>query len=395
MGWIERDTEKQLLKLVNSFPAVLLTGPRQSGKSSLLRRIFPDAQYITFDDPFQVIQAEGSPREFISRFSGQVILDEIQYVPSLFRYLKLVIDENRMNGRFLLTGSQSFKLGQMGSESLAGRLAIIELSPLGASELHNSGIAEDLEKMIYRGGFPELWISDTDPTDWYPAYISTYLQRDLRALSQVADLTAFSRFLRALALRSASLLNYADLSRDVGISPNTAKHWVSLMASSGLATLVEGWSANPTSRLVKSPKFYFNDTGLLCALLGFRSSRSMMDSSLFGVVWETWCLAQIRTWLLNRGRLHENLFYWRTKDGKEVDFVFEENQKIYALECKSKELPDMDDVRGIKLLRQSVHEIEVLAAILCRTPMFIPNILNVNVALDNGSHLEHFFGESL
>lgn len=393
MRWLIRDAEKRLLKLVNSFPAVLLTGPRQCGKSSLLRRIFPDAQYITFDDPFQVIQAEGSPREFMAQFTGQVILDEIQYVPTLFRHLKLVIDENRTNGRFLLTGSQSFQLGQMGSESLAGRLAIMELSPLGASELEKAGITDALEVMLFRGGFPELWNSDIDPTDWYPAYISTYLQRDLRSLSQVADLTAFSRFLRALALRSASLLNYADLSRDVGISPNTAKHWVSLLASSGVATLVEGWSANPTSRLVKSAKLYFNDTGLLCALLGFRTSKAMLDSTLFAAVWETWCLAQIRTWLLNRGRLHENLFYWRTKDGKEVDFVFEEDQKLYALECKSKELPDAGDTRGLKLLIESVPDTKVISTILCRTALFIPNMKNLNVALDNGSHLDRIFGE--
>jgi len=391
MNWIPRDAEHRLLILAASFPAVLLTGPRQSGKSSLLRRSFPDAQYITFDDPFQVLRAEGSPKDFVSQLSGQVILDEIQYVPSLFRYLKMAIDEHRVNGRFLLTGSQGFHLGQMGSESLAGRLGIMELPPLGASELRRAHTEASMEEMLFRGGFPEIWSGGAAPTDWYPAYISTYLQRDLRALSQVADLTAFSRFLRALALRAASLLNYADLARDVGISPNTAKHWTSLLVSSGVASPLEGWSANPTSRLVKAPKLYFNDSGLLCALLGFRSARAMLESSLFGAVWETWCFAQIRTWLLNRGRLQGNLYYWRTKDGKEVDFIFEEDRKIHAMEGKAKEIPDAADAQGLALLRRSFKDQEVAAAILCRSPQFVPDAPGLNASLDDCSHLDRIF----
>jgi len=359
----------------------------------LLRKIFPDATYITFDDPFQVVQAEGSPKEFMAQFSGQVILDEIQYVPSLFRQIKQVIDEDRSNGRFLLIGSQSFHLGQMGSESLAGRLALLELCPLGASELTNAGINKSIDSMIFKGGFPEIWGRDVDPAEWYPAFIATYLQRDIRTLSQVADLSAFSRFLRALSLRSTSLLNYADLSRDVGISPNTAKNWVSLLSSSGVVSLVEGWSSNPTSRLVKSTKLYLNDTGLLCALLGFRSVETMASSTLFGSVWETWCLCQIRTWLSNRGRLHGNLFYWRTKDGKEVDFIFEEDQKIYAFECKSKELPDANDIRGLRLLKFSMPRTVIHSTILCRTPMYIPLMKDLDVALDNGCHLDRIFKE--
>ncbi len=157
--------------------------------------------------------------------------------------------------------------------------------------------------------------------------------------------------------------------------------------------MVEGWSSNPTLRLVKSSKLYFNDTGLLCALLGFRSVEALLSSTLFGSVWETWCLCQIRTWLSNRGRLHGNLFYWRTKDGKEVDFIFEEDQKIYALECKSKELPDTNDIKSLRLLKLSMPQREVHSTILCKTPTFVSLVKDLDVALDNACHLDRAFGE--
>jgi hypothetical protein len=350
--------------------------------------MFPHARYISFDDPLQALSAEGEPYDFIRGLGRHVILDEIQYVPSLFRHLKMAIDENRENGRFLLTGSQSFHLHELGSESLAGRVAIVELPPLGASEARAGAPTEPLESHMLRGGFPELWKGGVEASEWYPAYISTYLQRDLRSLSQVADLSAYQRFLRALALRSASLVNYADLARDVGIAPNTAKHWLSILVSSGLASLVEGWSPNPMSRIVKSPKVYLNDSGLLCALLGIRSVEALRNSPLIGAIWETWCFCQLRIWLLNRGRMHGAMFYWRTKEGKEVDFIIEEHQRIYAFECKSKELPTSADTRSLQALRAALPEKDIRLSLLCRCPFYVPSMPGTGVSLDNGFNLE-------
>jgi len=389
MPWIHRDVIPHLLKLVSSFPAVLVTGPRQCGKTALLKRVFPQYTYVTFDDPFQVLKAEGSPREFIQEISSPVILDEIQYVPFLFRYIKMEIDRNRENGKFLLTGSQSFQLGNLGSESLAGRMSILELSTLGASELLTHDPTTTLESLMFKGGFPEIWSNTVDPVDWYPSYISTYLQRDIRSLVQVADLNTYSRFLRATALRTGSLLNYADLARDVGISPNTVKRWISLLVTSGILNLVEGWYSNPSSRLIKAPKAYFNDTGLFCALLGFKSVQMMLDSPLLGSVWETFCHGQLRTWLANRGRWHNNLFYWRTKDGKEVDFLVLDGTDLYAFECKSVELPSEGDTRSLDILSKT-HKIKK-RVILCRTPDYLEHVNGLEVTLDNGCHLDRIF----
>lgn len=373
------------------FPVVMVLGPRQVGKSSLLKQLYPDMPYRTFDDPAQLMFAEGSPAEFLGQFDGPVILDEVQYVPALFRYIKMSVDTDRRPGRFFLTGSQSFHMASMGSESLAGRMGLVELPVLGASELASAGITESLEDHVFRGGYPQLWQESIDVVDWFPSYISTYIQRDIRDLSQVGDLVVFARFLRSVALRTASLMNYADLARDVGVSPNTIKNWVSVLVSSGVASFVEGWSPNPSARLTKAPKLYFNDSGLLCALLGFRSSAAVFDSSLAGLVWETWAFSQIRTWLLNRGRLHNNLYYWRTKEGKEVDFLFSENNTFYALECKSKSLPSPSDARTLASLRASMPNSKVHASILCRTPLFIPLAPGLDAAIDNGFNLHRIF----
>lgn len=391
MKWIHRDISERLRSLLPSLPAILVSGPSQCGKSSLLKRLFPEFAYVTFDDPFQVLKAEGSPRQFLAEIGTPVILDEIQYVPELFRFIKMEIDANRRNGQYLLTGSQNFHLGSMGSESLAGRMAILELATLGGSEIRAAFPDAQLDDMVYTGGYPELWSASANSPEWHSAYISTYLQRDIRALSQVADLGAFSRFLRATALRTGSLINYADLARDTGISPNTAKNWVSLLVASGVLSLIEGWYANASSRLVKSPKAYFNDSGLLCSLLGIRSKKAMLDSPLFGAIWETWCCTQLRDWLLNRGRGTENLHYWRTKEGKEVDFLVAGDSAFYAFECKIRELPAEADARNLALFAQYRGTTPVRKTILCRTPGFIERIPALDASIDNACNLDRIF----
>lgn len=270
-------------------------------------------------------------------------------------------------------------------------MAILDLATLNGSEIRAVFPDAELDDMVFKGGYPELWSASADPASWHSAYISTFLQRDIRSLSQVADLGVFSRFLRATALRTGSLLNYADLARDTGVSPNTVKNWVSLVVTSGVLSLVEGWYANETSRLVKSPKAYFNDSGLLCSLLGIRSKAAMLNSPLFGAIWETWCYAQLRAWLLNRGGFTGNVYYWRTKQGKEVDFLIDKDSVFYAFECKTRELPSESDVHNLDLFARSQKQTLVHRTILCRTPGFIERLPDLNVSIDNACNLDRIF----
>lgn len=388
--YIPRATQPLLQKLEKTFPAVLVVGPRQCGKSTLLQHNYPQARYVTFDDPFEVLKAQAGPLDYLTQFQGQVILDEIQYVPELFRALKIVIDRDRRNGRFLLTGSQVFELSQWGTESLAGRLGILELGPLSGQEIEQAAGPQALKSHLARGGYPEIWGRQADPSLWFPAYVSTYLSRDLRQLSQVADLSAFSRFLRALAFRTGSLLNYADLARDVGAAPNTIKHWVSLLVTSGLGSLVEGYSTNPTLRLVKSPKFYFCDSGLLLHLMGFSQLDEAEQTGHLGPLWETWCHTQLRLWLTQQGEGHRPLHYWRTKEGKEVDFLVD-YQGLTAVECKARALPEAKDAAGLKALRGFFKDQPLRCGLLTLAPGFLPRLPEGPYFVDNGLHWDHVF----
>lgn len=278
--WIPRDIEPRLLRSARTRPVVVLTGARQTGKTSTFRRLFPNHKFISLDLPTEAEQAEKEPQSFLRRHSPPVIIDEVQYAPGLFRYLKVAVDASRThNGQFLLTGSQKFTLMKSVSESLAGRADIAELETLSLAEIRAALPQTVLENAIVRGGFPELQANpDIDGMAFYNSYLATYLQRDVRSLANVGSLRDFERFLRACALRSANLLNKADLARDVGIAPSTANHWLSVLEASGQIVLLEPWFSNRTKSIVKSPKLYLADTGLLCALLNIRSEEALRQT---------------------------------------------------------------------------------------------------------------------
>jgi predicted AAA+ superfamily ATPase len=349
--WIERDIESRLLRAAGTRPVVVLTGARQTGKTSTLRRLFPGHSFVSLDLPTEAEQAEKEPEAFLRRHPPPVMIDEVQYAPALFRHLKAAVDEHRnVNARFLLTGSQRFALMKGVADSLAGRAEIMTLETLSLAEIAAARPTISLEATIARGGFPELHANlDIDTVAFYHSYIATYLERDVRSLLNVGSLRDFERFLRACALRSANLLNKSDLARDVGIAPSTANQWLSVLEASGQIVLLEPWFSNRTKSIVKSPKLYLADTGLLCALLNIGSVDELQNSPSAGAIWETFVFAQLRHRERRAGR-SGRLFFWRDRT-REVDFLADIGGRIELFEAKWTELPSSADAVNLEFVR--------------------------------------------
>ena len=371
--WIVRDIEPRLRRSAQTRPVVVLTGARQTGKTSTFRRLFPDYEFVTLDLPTEAEQAEKEPQSFLRRHPSPVIIDEVQYAPGLFRYLKVAIDAGRRrNGQFLLTGSQKFTLMKSVSESLAGRADIVELETLSLAEIRRALPETTPESAIVRGGFPELHANPSiDHVAFYNSYLATYLERDVRTLANVGNLRDFERFLRACALRSANLLNKADLARDVGISPTTANHWLSTLEASGQVVLLEPWFSNRTKSIVKSPKLYLADSGLLCALLNIRSEEALYQAPAAGAIWETFVFAQLRERERRAGNV-SSVFFWRDRT-REVDFLVEVGGLLELFEAKWTEVPAASDAVNLEFVRNVVGKSRIAgSAIISRTPNGYP-----------------------
>ena len=371
--WIPRAIEPRLLHSAATRPVIVLTGARQTGKTSTFLRLFPNYAFVSLDLPTEAEQAEKEPDRFLHRYPPPVLIDEVQYAPSLFRRLKTAVDANRGRyGQFLLTGSQKFTLMKNVAESLAGRADIVELETLSFAEIRGALPQAGIEASIVRGGFPELYANPAiDAAAFHNSYLATYLERDVRSLTHVGSLRDFERFLRACALRSANLLNKADLARDVGIAPSTANQWLSMLEASGQVVLLEPWFSNRTKSIVKSPKLYLADTGLLCALLNIRSEEALRQSPAVGAVWETFVFAQLRDRERRAGR-SGSLFFWRDRT-REVDFVADVGGNLELFEAKWTEVPDAGDTVNLDFVRNAVGKARVASgAVVCRTPNSFP-----------------------
>lgn len=371
-----------MLELTRHFPVVVVTGPRQVGKTSLLERCLPDYRYVTLDAPSHAEMAETRPEEFLSRFAPPVMLDEIQYAPSFLRYLKVAVDQRRLPGQFVLTGSQNFALMQQVTESLSGRAAILSMHTLSGIEWRSATeLAQHYSwhEFLWRGGYPALWslLDDSPPRDrWYQSYVTTYLERDVRNIVNVGSLRDFDRFLRACATRCGQSLNMSDLARDVGISHPTAKQWLSVLQSSNQIFLLEPYYRSLGKRLAKSPKMYFTDTGLAAFLMGFESANALWSSAYAGALWENHVIAQWLRWR-DTEQPNASLWYWRDQAGNEVDLIVEINQRLYTIECKLSEKPSLRDSSGIERLRDmyGARWAQGYIACQCRQPFDVsPNI---------------------
>jgi len=361
--WIERRLKDKIFRSAGSRPVVLLTGARQTGKSSLLTRLFPESRYITFDYLRQVEAARESPQQFLQQCSGNIILDEIQYVPELFRELKILVDKERDTyGKWVITGSQRFELMEQVSESLAGRISIINLETLSAMELRESNL-QPLDDFLWRGGYPELWSNPhLEAEDFFENYIRTYIERDLKQIVEVKNLNDFRRFIRILAARIGQLINYRDIAKDVGIADVTVKRWLHALEMGGLVYLLPPFFSNIGKRLVKTPKLYFSDHGLACYLLGIVDAETWSRHMFRGNLWENVVLMElIKNNYLVPGR---ELFFYRDQNGVEIDFIIEQGSRLTLLEAKAGETIDNRKLNFNKVapLLQKNYQIECVVA---------------------------------
>ncbi len=331
---IERTLQKEILRLASKFPVVSVTGPRQSGKTTLIRHTFPDYTYTSLEDPDIRLFAETDPRGFLSADKPMVI-DEIQRVPQLFSYLQTITDQQKSNGQFIISGSQSFLLNERISQSLAGRVAILHLLPLSYNELKRYGIVfSSHNDLIFKGFFPRVYDHDIAASDFYPSYIQTYVERDVRLLQQIQNLSQFIRFMKLCAGRTGQLLNLSSLANDAGVSVNTAKAWISVLEASFVVFLLQPHYENFNKRLVKMPKLYFHDTGLACALLDLQSSAQLQTHYLVGGLFENFIISELLKTRYNSGQ-RSNCYFWRDHKGKEIDCVLDFGQLLKPIEIKA------------------------------------------------------------
>lgn len=390
--YVERTLKWPLAAASRQFPVILIPGPRQVGKTTLLRHASgAERRYVTLDDPQARTLANDDPGLFLQRFAPPVLIDEIQYAPELLPHIKMIVDSRQQPGDFWLTGSQQFHLMQGVSESLAGRVGIVNL--LGFSRRELAGHSEwiepflpgdfetgagdqplglmDLYGAIWRGSLPRIALdAEVDRDLFYGSYVQTYLQRDVRALANVGDEMAFTKFLRATAARTGQLLNLADMARDVDVSPNTAKNWLSILKSSGIIYLLEPYYSNVTKRLVKTPKMYFLDTGLAAYLTEWSSPETLEAGAMSGAILESWAVAEVIRSYWHAGR-QAPIYFYRDKELREIDLVIFRDGTLYPIEIKKTTAPTKKDIRNFSVLAQ-LDVPRGPGAVLCLTESPMP-----------------------
>lgn len=344
---IPRDAAATLRQAAREYPVVAVTGPRQSGKTTLVREVFAHKPYISLEDLDEREAASVDPRGFLARYPDGAVLDEVQRAPALFSYLQTRVDQARKRGLFVLTGSQQFGLTSSITQSLAGRVALVPLLPFTLGEVQAAGAApKQLDELLFQGLYPPLYDIDLHAGNWYGNYIRTYLERDVRQFVNVRDLSAFQRFLRMCAGCTGQLVNLSSLANDCGITHNTAKAWLSVLEASYVVHLLHPHHRNFNKRLVKTSKLYLVDTGLACRLLGIHAPAQLESHPQRGALFETWVVGELLKARYNRG-LESNLHFWRDRSGNEVDVLIEDRSKLSAVEIKSGRTVAADFFRGL------------------------------------------------
>lgn len=370
MTYITRDIEPRLERLLVSSPCVAVTGPRQAGKSTLLKHCLQDYNYVTLDDPLSREQALADPNFFLDTLGERVIIDEIQLAPSLLSYVKIRVDNNRaVKGQYVFTGSQQFGLIKNLSDSLAGRIALLELLPLSVAEKQRympfDGSSASFSRAALTGSYPELVVDKSvDLPSWYASYLQTYLERDIRTIYNIGDLRDFQRFMKLLAARCGQQLNMSDLSRDLGISVPTVKRWLSILEASRIIYLLSPYYRNLGKRVTKAPKLYFLDIGLACYMAGVHDEAHLFNGPMAGHLFENFCVQETVKYFLGRGE-QPPIYYLRTSNGLEVDLLIEpEAGVLVPVEIKLTKTPTPQLAKNITRFREEFSQLQPVQGLL-------------------------------
>lgn len=350
---IHREIGNVLVKMAEKMPVISITGPRQSGKTTLARMCFPEYNYVNLENPDMYEAAKDDPCLFLSQFKKGIIIDEVQRLPSLFSYIQTISDERNRPGEFILTGSENFLLSEKISQSLAGRVFVSHLLPLSISELERADLVktEDMDATLFHGFYPRIHKMNIEPEMFFPSYIHTYVERDVRQIVNVSNLFLFQKFLRIAAGRVGQLINYNNIANEVGVDLKTIKSWFSILESSFIVFFLPPHFENFSKRIIKTPKLYFHDIGLVCSLLGIRKKEELTGHWSKGALFENMIIADLMKGFLNQGK-RPSLYFWRDSAGNEIDCLIDTGSEIKCVEIKSGTTISSDFFKGLKYYRK-------------------------------------------
>jgi uncharacterized protein len=345
---IQRNARFKMLEMAKKFPVLVFTGPRQSGKTTLSRLVFPDYRYVSLENPDYLEFATNDPRGFLKEYDQYVIIDEAQNAPQLFSYIQQVVDDSGLTGQYVLSGSQNFLLLEKITQSLAGRVYLMELLPLSHDEISTVQHQEVFDEIV-KGSYPRVYDKDIQPRDFYPGYVRTYVERDVKTIINVQDLALFRKFLSLLAHHVGQLFNASRISKELGVDSKTVQRWMSILESSYIAFTLSPWHANLSKRIVKTPKLYFYDTGLVAYLLGIKKGSDVQTSSYKGALFENYSILEIMKSHKNKG-IYQEFYFWRDSNGNEIDLLIVEGNRILCCEMKASQTVKSDYLKSLHYL---------------------------------------------
>jgi predicted AAA+ superfamily ATPase len=354
---IRRKAENKLKLMAEKFPVLVLTGPRQSGKTTLAKMVFSNYQYVSLENPQNLEFALNDPNGFLQLYNRFIIFDEVQNAPELFSYLQQIVDDSNIPGQFVLSGSQNFLLLEKITQTLAGRVYLMELLPLCHSEINQLKNTK-LEDELFNGSYPRIYNMGIEPKDFYPNYTKTYVERDVRTILRVQDLKTFKKMMTLLAHHAGQLFNASELSKKLKIDSKTIQNWLSILETSYIAFTLEPWHNNLSKRVIKMPKLYFYDTGLLCYLLGIKSAEEIQLSSYKGAIFENYTLLEIMKSQKAKGNYY-NYYFWRDSNQNEIDLIIEESTKVHCFEIKASLTVKNEHLKALHYLDKLVQNLEL------------------------------------